>query len=266
MSDSFSPNSSSPPPRRTNAVMAAALTVSVVALGVSIVALLFALGILKGALGPVDFEKEVRAYILANPEIIVEAAKLLEARQKDTEEHELTAIIASAGDEIFNDPASPVGGNPEGDVSLVEFFDYNCPYCRKATPVLKELEAGDRGLRIVFKEFPILGPGSEFAARAALASGKQGKYVAFHKAMMGHTGTIDEASVLEIAADQGLDIDLLKKDMEDPAIGQAIAGNLALAEKLRINGTPGFVAGKEILRGLAPVSSMKELIARARQQ
>ena len=266
MSDSSSPNSSSPPPRRLKALLAAILAVSIGALGLSIVALVFALGISKSTPEPLDFEKEVRAYILANPEIIVEAANQLEARQNETEANELTALITTASDEIFNDPASPVGGNPDGDVSLVEFFDYNCPYCRKAAPVLAELEAGDRGLRVVFKEFPILGPGSEFVARAALASRKQGKYLAFHKAMMGHTGKIDEGSVLEIAAGQALDVELLKKDMEDPAIGQAIAGNLALAEKLRITGTPGFVAGKEIVRGLVPLRSMKELIVRARQQ
>lgn len=131
---------------------------------------------------------------------------------------------------------------------------------------MAELEAGDRGLRIVFKEFPILGPGSEFAARAALASRKQDKYMAFHKAMMSHTGKIDEGSVLEIAADLGIDVAQLKKDMDDPAIEQAIASNLDLAEKLRITGTPGFVAGKETVQGLAPLSSMKELIARARQK
>lgn len=266
MSDSIPPNTSPAPVRRFTAVMIATFAVSVAALGVSVVALIFALGLSKGNPESLDFEKEVRAYLLANPEIIVEAVNQLEARQKETEVNEVTAVIASASDEIFNDPASPVGGNPDGDVSLVEFFDYNCPYCRKAAPVMAELEAGDRGLRIVFKEFPILGPGSEFAARAALASRKQDKYMAFHKAMMSHTGKIDEGSVLEIAASLGLDVAQLKKDMDDPAIKQAIASNLDLAGKLRITGTPGFVAGKETVQGLAPLSSMKELIARARQK
>jgi protein-disulfide isomerase len=266
MSDSSPPNSPSPPPHRLKALLAAILAVSIGALGISVVALVFALGWLREIPEPIDFGKEIRGYVLANPEIIVEAANQLEARQNETEANELTTLITNASDEIFNDPASPVGGNPQGDVTLVEFFDYNCPYCRKAAPVLAELEAGDRGLRIVFKEFPILGPGSEFAARAALASRKQDKYLAFHKAMMGHMGKIDESSVLEIAADQGLDVQQLKKDMEDPAIIQAIASNLALAEKLRITGTPGFVAGKEMVRGLVPLRSMQEMIARARQQ
>ena len=168
MPNSIPPNISPAPVRRFKVAMIATFTVSVAALGLSVVALIFALGLSKGGPDLLDFEKEVRAYLLANPEIIVEAVNQLEARQKETEVNELTGVIASAGDQIFNDPASPVGGNPEGDVSLVEFFDYNCPYCRKAEPVLAELAAGDRGLRIVFKEFPILGPGSEFAARQRL--------------------------------------------------------------------------------------------------
>lgn len=266
MSDSLPPNTPPAPAKRFTAVIVATFAVSVAALGLSVVALFFALGLSKSGPEPFDFEKQVRAYILANPEIIVEAVSQLEAQQKETESNEQTAMIASANDEIFNDPMSPVGGNPQGDISLVEFFDYNCPYCRKAEPVLAELVAGDRGLRIVFKEFPILGPGSEFAARAALASRKQDKYLAFHRAIMTHTGKIDEGSVLELAASLGLDVDQLKKDMGDPAIGQAIAGNVALAEKLRISGTPGFVAGKEVVQGPSPVTSMKELIARARQQ
>jgi protein-disulfide isomerase len=251
--------------RRSWTLLLLAVVLSVAAFGLSAAALTFALGLAGKGETPVDINSQVRAYILANPEIIVEAVNQLEARREETEANELTAFIASASDEIFNDPASPVGGNPGGDVTLVEFFDYNCHYCRKAAPVLAELEAGDRGLRIVYKEFPILGPGSEFAARAALASRKQDKYLDFHKAMMSHAGRIDEGSVLEIAAGLGLNVDLLKKDMADPAIAQAISGNLALAQKLRITGTPGFVAGKEIVRGLAPLRSMKDLIGKARQ-
>jgi protein-disulfide isomerase len=166
---------------------------------------------------------------------------------------------------IFNDAASPVAGNPKGDVTLVEFFDYNCPYCRKAAPIIEELARGDPNLRLVFKEFPILGPGSTFAARAALASQKQDKYLAFHNAMMAYPGSIRETSTLEVAANVGLDVARLREDMEDPAIKQSIDRNLALAEDLRITGTPSFVAGKEIARGLADLEAMKELIAKARQ-
>jgi protein-disulfide isomerase len=130
--------------------------------------------------------------------------------------------------------------------------------------MLDELEQADKGLRLVFKEYPILGPGSVFAARAALASQKQGKYLAFHKAMMAYKGQITEGSSLEIAAQVGLDVERLKKDMEDPKIDEAIKRNVALAEALRISGTPTFIAGKEILRGLADADTMKQLIDSAR--
>ena len=123
------------------------------------------------------FEQRVREYLLRNPEVIMEALRILQERQRAAEAEGLKRTIAERSDEILNDPAAPVGGNPAGDVTLVEFFDYNCPYCRRVAPTVAELEEADPDLRLVYKEFPILGPGSQFAARAALASRKQGKYV-----------------------------------------------------------------------------------------
>ena len=187
----------------------------------------------------------------------------MEARQQAAEQNELTAVLTQRHDEIFNDPGSPVGANPTGDATLAEFFDYNCPYCRRAMPVLDELEQVDKGLRLVLKEYPILGPGSVFAARAALASQKQGKYLAFHKAMMTYQGRITETTSLEVAAEIGLDVERLKKDIEDPAIDETIKRNIALGQALRISGTPAFVTGKEILLGLADANRMKQLIASA---
>jgi protein-disulfide isomerase len=253
---------------RSNVVLAISFTLAVIAVTLAAVALIRVTdaGTPGGQTMSTSFGAQVRNYLLDNPEVLFEAAQAYEERQQAVVANELTVAIQQNREELFNNTTSPVTGNPDGDVTIVEFFDYNCPYCRKAVPILAEMEASDRGLRIVFKEFPILGPGSEFAARAALASRKQGKYVAFHKAMMGYAGKVDEGSVIEVAAGLGLDVEQLKKDMDDPAIAQAIAGNLALAEKLRINGTPGFVAGKEIVSGLAPLRSMKELIVRAREQ
>lgn len=230
----------------------------------SVLALLFAAGVLAPLGDTADLERQLRTYLLANPEVIVESVNGMDARQQAAEENELTAVLTQRHDEIFNDPGSPVGANPNGDAILVEFFDYNCPYCRRATPILDKLEQDDKGLRLVFKEYPILGPGSVFAARAALASQKQGKYLAFHKAMMTHQGRITETSSLEIASEVGLDVERLKRDMQDPAIDEAIKRNVALAQALRISGTPTFVAGREILRGLADASAMKRLIASAR--
>ncbi|MDW9627475.1 DsbA family protein (plasmid) [Sinorhizobium meliloti] len=230
----------------------------------SALALLYAAGILGPQRDSPDIESRLHAYLLANPEVLIESVNGLQARRQAAENSELTAVISQRHDEIFNDPGSPVGANPKGDAVLVEFFDYNCPYCRQATPMLDSLEQEDKGLRLVFKEYPILGAGSVFAARAALASQKQGKYLAFHKAMMAYQGRITEESSLEVAANVGLDVERLKQDMTDPAIEEIIKRNVALAQALRISGTPSFVVGKEIVRGLTDASSLKRLIASAR--
>ncbi|ACP22315.1 hypothetical protein NGR_b08590 (plasmid) [Sinorhizobium fredii NGR234] len=228
----------------------------------SALALLFAAGVLPPLRGTDDLEHQLRAYLLDNPEVIVESVQGMEARRQAAANSEATAVIAQRRDEIFNDPDAPVGTNPRGDAVLVEFFDYNCPYCRQATPMLDRFEREDKGLRLVFKEYPILGPGSVFAARAALASQKQGKYLTFHKAMMAYEGRITEASSLEVAANVGLDVEKLKQDMKDPAIDAAIKRNIALAQALQISGTPSFVAGRKIVRGLTDADGFKRLIAR----
>jgi protein-disulfide isomerase len=175
------------------------------------------------------FEQRVRDYLLKNPEVIMEALQILQQRQRAAEAENLKRTIAERSEEILNDPAAPVGGNPAGDVTLVEFFDYNCTYCRRVAPTMVELEQSDRDLRLVYKEFPILGPGSQFAARAALASRKQRKYVRFHNALMRATEPVTEQTVIEIAREVGLDTERLKQDMQDPAIQDAIARNLQLA-------------------------------------
>jgi protein-disulfide isomerase len=211
------------------------------------------------------FEQRVRAYLLDNPEVIMEALQVLQDRQRAAEAENLKQTIAERSDEILNDPAAPVGGNPSGDVTLVEFFDYNCPYCRRVAPTVSALEKGDPDLRIVFKEFPILGPGSQFAARAALASRKQGKYVPFHNALMQASEQVTEESVIEIAGTVGLDPEQLRADMQDPAIDAAIARNLQLANALGITGTPSFVIGDRVVPGAADLGTLQGLVARARQ-
>jgi protein-disulfide isomerase len=130
------------------------------------------------------FEQRVHDYLLKNPQVVVEALQGFEERTRAAEEGEGQKALKAHADEVFRDPATPVGGNPEGDVTMVEFFDYNCPYCRKVESVVLETEKADPKLRIVFKEFPILGASSVFAAKAALAANRQGRYVAFHKALM----------------------------------------------------------------------------------
>lgn len=210
------------------------------------------------------FERRVRDYLVTNPEVIVEAMRSLERKQQEAEQTDALTALATNRDELLNSPESPVGGNPQGDVTLVEFFDYNCSYCRQVAPTMMTAEEGDPQLRIVYKEFPILGPNSIIAAKAALAANRQNAYPRFHKAMMQVSGTADEGKVVAIAEEIGLDVEQLRTDMADPAIDAEIERNLALAQALRINGTPGFVIGEEILRGATDLQTMQSLIAQAR--
>ena len=210
------------------------------------------------------FERRVRDYLLEHPEIIVKAIERYQKRQRAAEESEAQAILKARADEIFRDPDSPVGGNAKGDTTVVEFFDYNCPYCRRVAPLMIEAEGADANLRIVYKEFPILGANSVFAARAALAAHRQGKYAEFHKTLIAADGVADKDKVLEVAAKIGLDLDRLKRDMDDPAIQKLIDKNLALARALRINGTPSFVAGDQIVRGAIDLKALEVLIQQAR--
>lgn len=212
------------------------------------------------------FGRRVRHYLLEHPEVIMEAVGRLEERNRAAEESEAQAALKARVDEVFRDPASPVGGNPAGDVTMVEFFDYNCPYCRRVGPAVRETIAGDPKLRVVYKEFPILGPNSVFAAKAALAAHRQGRYVAFHEALMQVRGVADEATVLRVAAELGLDMTRLKADMADPAIESTLDRNLQLARALRITGTPGFVIGEQILRGATDAATLRNLVGQARNE
>jgi protein-disulfide isomerase len=211
-----------------------------------------------------EFERRIRAYLLDHPEVVAEALQRLEERERAAQANAAKSVLKARADEVLRDPDSPVGGNPEGDVTLVEFFDYNCPYCRQVAPYMAKAEARDPKLRIVYKEFPILGASSTFAAKAALAAHRQGKYAAFHRALMEAKGTLTEKGVLEVAERIGLDIVRLKADMADPKIQAAIDRNLALARALNINGTPGFVVGEQIAPGALDLATMERLISEAR--
>lgn len=211
------------------------------------------------------FERRVRDYLVANPEVIVEAMQNLERKQRVAEQTESQAALTEHREELLNSPESPVGGNPQGDITMVEFFDYNCSYCRQVAPTMAAAEAADPQLRIVYKEFPILGPNSVFAARAGLAARRQNLYPQFHTAMMQVSGSADKAQVIAVAEEIGLDAEQLRTDMQDPTIDAEIERNLALARALRINGTPGFVIGDEILRGATDLQTMQRLIEQARK-
>lgn len=156
-------------------------------------------------------------------------------------------------------------GNPDGDVTVVEFFDYNCPYCRRAKPAIQELLAFDPNVRLVYREWPILGDGSVFAAKAALASRNQGKYEEFHWAMMGMTGRAEEASVLRIAKEIGLDIEQLQADMESAEIEEHIQTSMRLTQSLGFSGTPSFVIGNNLVPGLVESAELIRLVEETRE-
>ena len=211
------------------------------------------------------FEQIIHDYILQHPEVIVEALQSAEEKMKAQSEESARAALVERRQELLDDPTAPVAGNPKGDVTIVEFFDYRCPYCKQVEPALETLLTEDRELRIIYKELPILGKDSIYATRVALAARKQTKYDKFHTAMMATKGQIDEKVILQVAADAGLDIDQLNSDMSAPEIDDIIKRNYDLAQALDIHGTPAFVIGGELVAGAIDIATMKRKIAAARK-
>ncbi len=223
---------------------------------------------LTGALTPEQrraIEQVIREYLMRNPEVILDAVESLEQKRSDEARQAAKSVLADRRDEVLNDPESPVAGNPQGDVTIVEFFDYRCPYCKQVEPTLTQLRHDDAKLRLVYKELPILGPDSVVAAHAALAARKQGKYDQLHEVLMRSRGTLDEATVLKLAGDAGLDTARLKADMKSPDIEKIIARNVQLAHALGITGTPGFVVGNQLVPGAVDLETLRTLVAEARK-
>ena len=215
-------------------------------------------------------EARVRELVLEtireNPEIVMEAVALLEKQQADAQAETQAEVLRSQRDLIERDPNAPVLGNPEGDVTVVEFFDYNCPYCRRVKPEVRALIEEDPNIRLVYREWPILGDGSVFAAKAALAARAQGKYEEFHWAMMAIKGRAQEATVLRVAEEGGLDLEQLKKDMEAPEVAEHIATSMRLTQALGFNGTPSFVVGDALVPGFVEKDQLSELVSTARDR
>lgn len=210
---------------------------------------------------------EIRAYLLENPEVLMEAIQVLEDRRKSEGMAADATTVKQYSDAIFNDGFSWVGGNPEGDVTLVEFSDYRCGYCKRAFPDLQRLVAADPNIRLVVKEFPILGPDSTTAARIAMAALTidPALYPKLHDAMMSFDGPLSEPIAYQIAAHVGFDIPSLKKGVADPAIDQKIAKTYELAKALGLQGTPSFVIGDRIMRGYIDFDAMQGAVAAARE-
>ena len=208
----------------------------------------------------------IHDYLMQNPEVLIEALREAEAKASSDAEAKAVLVLRDRRREIFDDPATPVGGNAQGDVSIVEFFDYRCPYCKQVHPAIEKLLDQDRKLRFVYKEFPVLGAQSDMAAHAALAARLQDKYEPFHAALMATKGQITDEVVYRVAGSIGLDVDRLKRDMADPEIDQALSANKALASALDIRGTPGFIIGDHIVPGAIDLDALKNMVADARKQ
>jgi protein-disulfide isomerase len=208
-------------------------------------------------------EAIVRDYLMREPEIIYEALQELQRRETAAEAERRKIALTAKKDDLFHSAASPVGGNPEGDVTLVEFFDYRCGYCRRVVGSLRALVDQDEDLRVVFKEFPILGEDSVRAARAALAAERQGLYMPLHFALM-ETDDLSMDGIMQAAAGVGLDTGQLAADMESPEVQAEIAATYALARDLGIEGTPAFVVDDELIPGAVSQERLAALIDEAR--
>lgn len=210
---------------------------------------------------------EIRAYLLDHPDLLMEMVALLEQRKaEETAQNDLTLVAANA-DAIFDDGFSWVGGNPQGSFTVVEFLDYQCGYCRRAQPDVRELIASDGDIRLIVKEMPILGPGSELAARAAIAAAiAEGPetYAALHERLMTVPGQITDESLDVALAETGLDPAAIRAGMNDPEVDRRLAETRALAEKLAISGTPTFVFEDRMVRGYVPLDGMRGMVEEIR--
>ncbi|SMX28274.1 Disulfide bond formation protein D precursor [Pelagimonas phthalicica] len=214
------------------------------------------------------FGEAVRAYLLKNPGVIFEAAALYEEQQAAQQARADETLVADNLDALYNDGYSWVGGNPEGDITVVEFLDYRCGYCRKAHPEVAELIAKDGNIRLIVKEYPILGEGSLISSRFAIATqivAGDEAYKAVHEALIAMKGNPGKGPLVRLAGTLGLDGDAIWAEMESEEVTRRISETRALGQKMGINGTPSFAFGDQMVRGYVPLDSMLEIIAELRQ-
>ena len=235
-------------------VILAAVVAAVTAAGTSYAVLRYAgpeakMGAAGASPDEAKIQKVLRDYLTKNPEILVEMTTELDRRQSEEEASRQAKAIGDNAEEIFRSKVAHVAGNPSGDVSVVEFFDYNCGYCRRALPDVVKLVETDGNVRLVLKELPIFGGDSEDAAKLAIAADKQGKYFEMHRKLLGDPGKANKEKALKIANEIGLDVEQLQKDADDPATQKALDESRELAEKLGLQGTPLYLIGDRIVPG-----------------
>jgi protein-disulfide isomerase len=215
-----------------------------------------------------DIEKIIREYLIAHPEVLQDAMAELEKKTAADEAAKNQAAIKDNAETIFNSTRQVVTGNPQGDVTFVEFFDYNCGYCKRAMDDMFSLIKNDPNLKVVLKEFPVLGPGSVEAARVAVAVRMQDKtgkkYIEFHQKLLGGRGQADKARALAAAKETGFDVARIEKDLASDEVRQTIEENLKIAEKLGLNGTPSYIIGTNVVVGAVGLDKLKENINTAR--
>ncbi len=214
-----------------------------------------------------EIEKIIKDYLISHPEVLEQASAELEKRKQMAEAEKAKAEIASHAQALFYSPRQVTIGNTKGNVTLVEFFDYNCGYCKRALADLTTIMKQDPRLRVVLKEFPVLGPGSVEAARVAVAVRMQdsgNKYFDFHQRLLGGRGQADLAHALEAAKAAGFDMVRLQKDMNSDEVKASIDEDMKLAEALSLNGTPSYVVGTEIVVGAVGLEALKQKVNMAR--
>ena len=217
-----------------------------------------------------EIEKIIKEYLLKHPEVLQEAMGELEKKQHLAETEKARSAIKNHSDALFNSPRQVVLGNPQGDVTFVEFFDYNCGYCKRALNDMVELMGKDPKLKVVLKEFPVLGPGSVEAAQVAVAVRMQDKtgkkYFEFHQKLLSGRGQVDKAKALATAKEIGLDMARLDKDLKSEEVAKTLEESMKLAEALGLNGTPSYVIGNDVVIGAVGQAALNQKIQAARQQ
>lgn len=213
------------------------------------------------------FRAEIRSYLLENPGVLMEAIAVLEQQQQADQSANDVALLAANEVDLYADPSSWVGGNPEGDVTIVEFLDYRCGFCRRAHPEVTDLIAKDGNIRLIIKEFPILGEQSTLASRFAIAVlqlAGQDMYKKAHDELILFRGEISEESLTRLATRMGLDAAVVTEQMNSPDVSEVISQNRALGQRLQINGTPSFVFGDQMVRGYLPLNDMESIVREMR--
>ncbi len=215
------------------------------------------------------FREEIRGYLLDNPEVLMEALAVLEARREAEAAQNEGQLLVEYEGAIFDDGWSYVGGNPDGDVTIVEFLDYRCGFCKRAFPAVEELISTDGNIKLIVKEFPILGPASELGSRYAIATKRVAgdeAYKSVHDTMMEMRGDLSEAILAKISDDLVLDHDAITAEMRSDEVSMVISTNRELASRLEIQGTPSFIMGDTIVRGFLELQQMRDVVEAIRAE